>query len=398
MPIKIKKTKQKQATFLQHIKSNKKIRVAFFTIHSSVWKYDELYNLMVKSEKYEPLLFICPVVNKGKEEMLVQLEKTKLFFESKGYKTINTYNKSDDTYLDIKKEYNPDIIFYTNPYDTLIYHKYNIYHFLDRLTCYVPYSYMVLNHDWAYNLPFHNLCWKLFYPNEIYQSTAKEKMVNKGRNIVVTGYPKSDEFLEYETLDFSIWKNKDFKKIIWSPHHTIEEHTDFQNSNFLELSEFMVNVCLKYQNEIEIAFKPHPLLKIKLYNHSKWGPKKTDDYFNKWKTMPNSIVQEDDYVNLFKTSDALIHDCASFTVEYLHVNKPALYICNQNTEGYFSEIGKRAFDCHYKSNSIEDITHFIEQVVLKEDDIKETERTEFFNQYIYKYKNASQAILDHLNF
>jgi hypothetical protein len=396
---KIEKNEKKHRIAIYELKNKNKIKVAFLALHSSVWKYDELYNLLLQSEKYIPMLFLCPVVNRGHEDMLLELEKSELFFTSKGYQYIMTYDRSENTYLDIRKKYNPDIIFYTNPYNELIYEKYNINHFLDKLTCYVPYSYMVLNHDWAYNLSFHNLCWKLYYPNELYTDIAKKIMTNKGRNISVTGYPKSDEFFNTNVLDYLEWKNgkSSSRKIIWAPHHTIEEDSDYKSSNFFSICDFMVELCFKYNDKIEFAFKPHPLLRIKLYNHNAWGKKKTDDYFNKWEKMPNSVFIDDDYVNIFKTSDALIHDCASFTIEYLHVNKPALYICNNNTESYFSELGKMAFDTHYKSYNNNDIENFIEVVVINQIDIKKNDREFFFNKHLFKYKNASLNIFNQLN-
>lgn len=389
----------RHARALKKIKSKDKITVAFFALNSSLWKYDVLFNLLSQDHRYKPIIFICPVVDKGQKNMLELLIKTKNFFLQKGYDTIDTYQVKENRYIDIKKEYNPDIIFYDTPYDSQIYKEYNIYKFMDKLTCYVPYSYMVLNHEWAYNLPFHNLCWTLFYPNNLYADIASKKMVNKGFNIQVSGYPKFDEFLKEQNNGDLIWKvtDKNLKRIIWAPHHTIEQNSDYNNSNFLMLHEFMIELTKTYKSKIQFAFKPHPLLKVKLYDHKDWGIDKTDNYFNYWLNNNNTTYLNDNYVDLFKTSDALIHDCASFTIEYLQVNKPTLYICNNFTETYFSELGQKAFNVHYKSFCNDDIIKFVDDVVLEGNDPKFIERKNFYDKYLRRDTTASQSIINYLN-
>ena len=47
-------------------------------------------------------------------------------------------------WLDVKKAYNPDIVVFTTPYKDFP-PDFFVYHFRDRLTCYVPYGYGSLN-------------------------------------------------------------------------------------------------------------------------------------------------------------------------------------------------------------------------------------------------------------
>ena len=42
---------------------------------------------------------------------------------------------------------------------------------------------------------------------------------------------------------------------------------------------------MKYQDSVQIAFKPHPLLKVKL--RDKWGEKATAEYYRKWEELEN---------------------------------------------------------------------------------------------------------------
>jgi hypothetical protein len=116
----IGKAKKKHQKALQIVKKKEKIKVAFFLIHESVWKYDVLFDLMLKHPSFEPILFVCPAVNFGMENMLFEMNKTYDTFKKKGYNIIKTYDEKTGEYLDIKKAFSPDIIFFTNPYEGTI--------------------------------------------------------------------------------------------------------------------------------------------------------------------------------------------------------------------------------------------------------------------------------------
>lgn len=64
------------------------------------------------------------------------------------------------------------------------------------------------------------------------------------------------------------------KKIIWAPHHSLEDCGGLQLSTFLSYYKFFFELAQKYFNDIQIVFKPHPLLKEKLYQHPDWGKEK----------------------------------------------------------------------------------------------------------------------------
>jgi hypothetical protein len=147
---------------LEKVREKKRIIVAFFVTHSAVWKYDGVFQLMEKDPRFEPVVVICPVINYGHENMLAEMQKAHDLFNNKGYKTIKTYIEEDESYLDVKKEIAPDIVFFTNPYQGLIKSEYYITNYRDTLTCYTTYSLPVTNLDEVqYNQLFHNILWKL---------------------------------------------------------------------------------------------------------------------------------------------------------------------------------------------------------------------------------------------
>ncbi|WP_214079179.1 CDP-glycerol glycerophosphotransferase family protein [Mesotoga sp.] len=379
---------------LERVRKKKIVKVAFFATHSSVWKYDGVYRLMEKDPRFDPIVVVCPVVNYGRENMIFEMQKAYNFFASKGLNVIKAYNEPTDTYLDVRNEINPDIIFYTNPYKGLIKDEYYITNFLDTLTCYVPYTFYVSNMGRAqYDLLFHNLLWKAYYETEIHKHMAAKSSRNKGNNILVAGYPGVDSYIYGLRLEGDVWKNPntDLKRIIWAPHHTIDMREKLGYSCFLKYCQTILDIAKEEIGKVQIAFKPHPLLKVKLYE--KWGKKRTDEYYYSWQNLSNGQLETDSSIDLFNTSDAMILDSASFTAEYLYCGKPSLFTFSDKTVRHrFNEFGNLALDIHYHAYNEDDIFAFISSVVLSGKDTKKNERLNFYNEYL-KLPNGKKASL-----
>lgn len=369
---------RKHRKALEIVQNKDRVKVAFFLTHESVWKYDVLYNLMLVHPRFEPSLFVCPVVNFGIENMVVEMDKTYLSFLSKGYSVTKTYDEVREEYLDIKKWFSPDLVFYTNPYQGLQDYRYYIKQFSNTLTCYVPYAIMTTNYELFYNTDFHNLVWKIFSETPIHQQIAIDRQLNKGINNVLTGYPGFDPFLLDKNLDFTVWKTtkQELKKIIWAPHHSMNELN--QVSNFLEYYDVFLELAFIYKDKVQITFKPHPLLRIKLEKDLNWGLEKTAIYYSKWDNLENGQLENGDYVALFLTSDALIHDCGSFMAEYLITGKPALFmIRKESIMEQWSTFGNQAIEVHYQSRNRQQLVDFIENVVVSEQDVMKGKRAKF---------------------
>ena len=395
----IKSAPKKHQKALQIIRKKVKVKVAFFLIHESVWKYDVLFDLMLKHPRFEPQIFVCPAVNFGMENMLFEMNKSFEAFKKKGFNPIKTYNEATGEYLDVKKAFSPDIVFYTNPYEGLQDYRYYIKQFSNTLTCYVPYAIMTTNYDAFYNLNFHNLVWRIFSETPIHKNIAFHKQLNKGKNNIVTGYPGFDPLLINKTPNENVWKNKNstLKKVIWAPHHSMNELNKV--SNFLEYFDVFLELAVIYKDKLQIVFKPHPLLKVKLENDPDWGNEKTDEYYNKWVNLENGQFENSEYVDLFLTSDALIHDCGSFMAEYLITGKPALFMVrNEWVMNEWSEFGEKAVAAHYQSRNKEQLIDFIENVLLNRNDWMKEDRNNFVQNNLIQKNNltASQNIMNYL--
>ncbi|HPX76341.1 MAG TPA: CDP-glycerol glycerophosphotransferase family protein [Bacteroidales bacterium] len=377
-----------------------RLKVAFFAFQDSIWKYDSLYKKLENHPKFDPVIVVIPYVTYGHESMLAEMNKTTKALANKGYKVIKSYNENTKKFMSVKKEIDPDLIFFTTPF-RLTSPEYQISNYLDRLTAYVPYGFMTIKmKEDQYNQMFHNLVWRCYYETPIHKEMAKNVSHIKAKNVVVTGYPPVDTYLNTSYKPKEVWKNLDtrVKRIIWAPHHTLKANISMSNySNFLTYSEFFFELIEKLNHKIQVAFKPHPILKLKLYKHPEWGKERTDKYYLRWATTPNCQLEEGDYDDLFLTSDALIHDSISFISEYCLTGKPMLFTVSDNkvTE-LFNTFGSKAFQLSYMAYNEVDIVQFVENVVLNGNDSRKNERLTFVND-ILKPPNNQTAVNNIIN-
>lgn len=395
---KINKYRKYIPEIINRISNQDEIRVIFFAINISMWKYDGLFQEMMIHKRYKPLIIPSLGYSADKKTRLYEQQKMKEYFQKKGFPFLASYDAKSKKWLNIKK-YKPDLIFYTQPYDKNPYKGYNIRKFHKySLFAYVPYAFWVEKGNWGYNLLFHNIAWRLFYPTNIHLKNGINISYIKGCNIKVTGYPMAERFL-LPNSPTSPWKikNPKIKRVIWAPHHSITNGL-LNYSTFLEISETMKQLAEKYSKQIQFAFKPHPSLKNKLYKLTEWGIEKTDKYYDYWKNSPNTILADSDYVDLFLTSDAMIHDCSSFSAEYLYTKYPVMFLTKPDHQDYLCEFGKKCFDMHYKGSNITDIIDFLEKIVIKGNDPMSNIRNIFFKKYLaINNGNISKIIFSEIN-
>ncbi|MEG1588483.1 MAG: CDP-glycerol glycerophosphotransferase family protein, partial [Mucinivorans sp.] len=382
---------------LLRLKTQDKVKVAFFLIHSSVWKFDCLFKLMQENEKFDPIIIICPYKAYGKDVMLDDMAKCEEMIKKKGYPYLSTYNQEQDSWLDVKNELKPDIVFFTNPYDGLTKEEYYILNYTDSLNCYVTYSSVVFgNLQWELNQPFHNYIWKYFIENDIIKKLANESRTSKIQNCEVTGFPVFDDRSRTEYKTSNVWHHQQKIKIIWAPHHTIEDNPIIHFSTFLAYATPMWELAQQYKDTVQFAFKPHPILRNKLT--LLWGKDKTDEYYDMWANGENTQFENGEYIDLFFTSDAMIFDSVSFISEYLYTQKPSLFINVDPTKLVLNEFGRIAISCHEKATNMAQIIAFVDRIIRGDIDPKAGQKKLFYEKYIAQYHtpNASTNILEYL--
>lgn len=364
-------------------KNGEPIRVLFLAMTVSYWKYDTLYRKMAKDPRFCPMIMPAMRTGQSFEDQLRDHDEIMLEFGRRGYDVVPGYDRKRGRFND-PMLLKPDIVFYTHPYSGpgRLRKMYDFWAMRSCLLCHVPYYFLSSTDDGLVNNPIQNMCWHYYCPNEAIRTDVAKVMNNGGVNTRTVGYPFGEELAEISKVEADLaWRGDKRKRIIWAPHHSIENDPVFRTGTFLDNCDFMRELATRHADKLMIAFKPHPVLFSRL--EKIWGREKTQRYYDFWRTHENTLLQTGAYQALFKGSDALIHDSGSFQREYLETRKPCLFLYREDClVSSFNEFAKRGLEAHYSGRSVEDIENFVEKVVLKSDDPKAVDRTLFYETYL----------------
>ena len=374
------------------LRYKKKINIVFVAMNLPMWRYQGIYNKLASNKRFNVVVLILPCVTYSKVQQQRDRETLINFFNNNNITYVIGEDASGNL-INIRKDLDPDVMFYPQPYERIFNSSVDFSSFYDKLLCYIPYAFWISSGDFSYNCPLHNKAWKLFYSTYMHKADGVKYARNKGRNIEVVGYPNADEFLFKEHVD--VWKSQAIKKkrVIWAPHFSIYDGGPIKQSNFLWMADLMLHLAKKYNDTIQFAFKPHPVLFSELCKHKNWGEEKTKKYYQTWAEMDNGQLETDLFIDLFMTSDAMIHDSGSFCVEYLYSKNPVMFISSnfdKQLEGK-SDFGVLAMRQHYVGSNGDDITAFLDNVVLGNDDKMKRERDSFFHSYLMPPNGISVA-------
>lgn len=353
---------------LRSIRHKKHIKYLFLLTELPTWKTEPLYKQMLLDDRFEPILGVTTSIESPAAEI-----KLRQYLDSKGYNYIEI-----DKNQTIVSQCRPDIIMYQKPYLECRHDKHQMKNNLGALFTICEYGFHTSIGRWQMLQPVHRYGLHYYFENQSLAKQYARLMPNHGRNIRLTGTPSMDLMMQMNSSLPDPWKdNSGKKRIIYAPHHTIGD-LHFKNlafSTFLENAELFLQLAEKYRNKVQFAFKPHPRLYINLLKV--WGKEKTDNYYNRWNTKNNCQLETGAYNGLFYHSDALIHDCGAFMVEYLYTGKPLMYLEGGNSDfSEFAEFSKQAYEKHYHGSTATDIEAFITDVIAGRDSRK-AERMSF---------------------
>lgn len=367
------------------------IRVVFQISNISKWKCQKLLELMREHPRFRASVWAVPEPYTSEEQQRRNLERTETFFRERGIPCMRHARVTD-----FDAETAPDILFPTEPYMPYFAADFNE-GVEELLLCYVPYFINNSSQEYTHNEILHNIALYFFCENEPIGRFVSARMDNGGRNVAVVGLTMGDRFLEPPAPDTpSAWREtgKPMKKLIWAPHYSFDYPG---NGTFLNTGKVMLDMAKKYADRIQFAFKPHPSLYQALCLRSDWGQERTDAHYEAWRTLPNCQIEEGQYIDLFRQSDACIHDCGSFIYEYLYMDKPCMYLVNDGKlVGCYNDNGLDAISCYDKGGTREEIEHFIETRVLGGQDDRGDARRAFINAHMLPPHgtSAAQNIID----
>ena len=383
------------------VSSRGRCRVVFIAMNRVMWRYQHLLELIDGDDRFEVKVVLSPCLNLSVEQQHTDMEGLRKYFKEKGVEFVD-YDFEATPY-DFGTDFDPDLVFYPQPYEHLLVPAHDCLSHYNRLLCYYPYAYMTGKGKFFYDFHFHNLAWRLYYSNDTILEEARKTAWNHGRNVRIVGYPNADDFFKPEFRQ--VWKRidegRERKRLIWAPHFSLGDTFGLVgHGGFIWMSFFMLDLAQRYKEHLQIAFKPHPRLLSELYKHPDWGKERADAYYRQWAEMENTQLETGDHVDLFMTSDAMVHDSGSFVVEYMFTHKPVMYAM-RNLDRYLAsqtEFSREAIGLHYHGANEREVMDFIDFTVLGGEDPLAEKREGFYNRYLKPIggKTVAQNTLDDL--
>ena len=385
-------TQKHYLSVIEKIKNrkDKKIKIASYVVFDSTFGASNIISLMQKEpNKWTYKFIICPDVSRGQEHLIEQYNQTKSFFINKYGKefVLDGYDIKTNSFIDYSDQF--DIVYCANPYDAMVTKVHQVSYLSTKniLPIYISYGCMPDKYGCENVMAIKeiSLFWKVFADNKQSYLDYKKYELLCGKNIVCSGYAKMDDLENYTKIK----SNK--KRIIIAPHHTVANNI-FPLSNFLSYYKLILELPTLFPN-IDFIFRPHPLLFTNLVNQNIWSKEDVTEYLQQIKDCGIEYSVGGDYLQLLKNSDAMIHDCSSFLVEYLYTENPCCYVMrSKKTTKLFASLGKKCLSMCELAYNKEDIISFIKKIDKEEITKKDNS---FINDNIkINYPNVSKKIVE----
>lgn len=390
---KIRQNYAKTLSRLQKKAKTRKLNVVFLVNEISKWKYQSLYELLDKSDKFSPMILLVPVNNLGVssiEKQQMELNKTYNSFKTKNMRCEFAFDFEKSEPLDINN-FDADIIFYQQPWAIKKEHSPAV--ISERVLCmYEPYyvpNYGDLKIDC--NLPFHKEIFRYYVLTKQWQKLYEKNFKGyRAGKIKALGHTMLDD------LTFLPNHKSDKNYVIYAPHWSIGH---INNPNFVNYSTFdntgkEILEFAQQHPEISWVFKPHPNLKYALQRIG-WSEQEITAYYQEWEKIAKCCYDAD-YVELFLQSKAMITDCGSFLIEYFVTGKPLIHLISDDCKETPLEPSKAIFDTFYKAKTLEEMYRHFKDIIIEDNDYMRETRLKTLEISGLKGNNAARNIYNDL--
>ena len=363
------------------------IRVVFYTNEPQKWSYDSLYHELESSPLFDPVVVVVPryAVHLGKDHTRMSLEEQYDFYKKLGYRVV--YGYENGQYLDIRT-FKPNIFFYLQLAevpgvdDPTIVSK-------CALTCYCPYSFPLTDYRKEYLQRFHRLLYRYYVVHDWTKERFEGYAKGNSKNCVVVGYPKLDVYSKFVPADENKWwRDPSMIRIIYAPHHSVQDPFSF--STFLSTHDVILDLAKKATSTTWV-FKPHPMLRRAVMLSGAMTYEELDRYYQSWAEV-GRVYDQGDYFDIFKTSDLMITDCASFLAEYLPSGKPLIRLINPKSCP-LDKLGSRLSDCYYNVHDENELIRIFHDLVSNQNDYLCVHRKGIAEMLIDRRQTAARKIL-----
>jgi len=364
----------------------RRVRVAFLIMYGSDTQLFPVLRQMLSDARFEPMIVLNPDVSRGWDHAVEIYNRTKRELEDAfGPKLVlDGFDFEHWKGVDFTGRF--DLMATNNPYDHMAAEEFKIVYWARRCvpSFYTSYFYMGRCHVTLDNLRLHELSclWRFYLENEYVRQLSEKYRPAGASNCCVVGYPKMDAL--YGALQHA--GRRERKLVIYAPHHSIWD-ADTAVGAFLDCAEEFLSVVSEFK-DVDFVFRPHPLLFAELKKSEWWGAERVHAYMDRLLEHPNvSYSTCGDYCELFAESSALIHDCGSFSAEYLYVGRPCAYVWRKglSVEKTFTEFGLDCLRQHYDIRNPGDMREFVRNVVVAGADPKAGQRADFVKKNLLQH-------------
>ena len=373
------------------------IRFAAYVANDTMFGMADVFALMQrKPERWDPKVVIVPDVSRGEAHQRETYLRTRAYFVRRYGKdtVLDGWDLQTDTCPDLTNRF--DVIYFADPYDAMAPKVHSIRYAATKnvLPVYVNYGYDVGYYTMYTRMkgPELNLVWKYFTETVYSREDCEKLQVVKGKNVVLTGYPKMDAFAGCIPK-----KAGEPKKILIASHHTVGIK-ELPLSCFL-MYETLIPELPRLFPQVKFVFRPHPLLFFRMVSEGIWTGEQADRYVKELEKAGVEYSGGGDYLQLFADCDAIINDCGSFTMEWLFTGKPGCFVQNEDLKDEHLTTQMREAMKRYRIvRSREEIIGFIRDVVQGRCSGADGMDDWVREKIAINYPHAAQKILDEMDF
>jgi hypothetical protein len=387
---------------IRNRRAGTKIKVLFIVSEIAKWKEQSLYEAMARSEDFDPVVAISAyngqsegqVPNDMLEDVLLAAER---FFDRMGDRHVRAVKIAEGrrVFSDLS-EFNPDIVYYTEPWMERENHQTPEWVSRFALTCYSPYyvpNYSSLKE--ACKLPLHRFLWNYYCMSESeakYFADAYRPFKNfrTTTSFAGVGHPALDYFHLHKKCTGS-------KIVIFAPHCTIAGGTPtwiHHYGTFRWSGDFILEYA-KSNPEIKWVFKPHPQLRYGIKRAGLMSDEEIDAYYSEWRRI-GTVCEDSDYQELFLDSFAMITDCGSFLSEYGATERPIIHLISSDNKYKPLSSLTGLYDTYYKVHNTNELITTLKMVIERREDPMRERRVEALKSTGMIGVNASEEIIRHL--
>ena len=374
--------KKNRKQVLKKLKNKSPLQVIFYVYDETKWKSQSVYDLMLEDERFNPTIVVtknCAVKENANFQTTDDVKKCYEFFKSKGMNVVYGYDLQKDDFIPFE-EFNPDIIIYSHPwyvYKTqgpVICSKF-------ALTFYIPY-FLPASVKWHdYDLRFHKYIFRHYVPTELIKELYTKNMTENSESLVVAGHPIFDEYSDKNSFTP--------KYLIYAPHWTVCGNNlrfgtfDWSGGKLLEFA--------KTHPELNWVFRPHPLMYKFILTSGFMTKEEIDKYFDEWKKIA-VFSESGDYMDLFKSSYAMITDCGSFLTEYFVSEKPVIHLVSEAFKG--NPVVEDIDRTYYTAHNTEELQEHLNELLLRNNDYKKSARAGLLQKLNLMNNQSAKRIID----